>query len=372
MWEYKTICDIYVTEDKFLEHSRTKGSKNGIRRYQNADGTWTPLGLARRREREGFGEGGESSGGKKSLRSRIFSKKKSSSDTAEEQKEETVEEKRQRLLNSTNPKELYENRSLLTTNEINDRINRIDKEAKLKELSESGQAQTGLDKVNSMMRKGKDTVDNAVGIYKSVEGAYNLLKDSSMGKDLMKKLGLEPPKKAFDIVEVAKNASTMTTQELKDAVSKNSYIDTLKKAAREAEKQQNADKIKEAAQKTVDDYNKKWAEENGSTTYSKKGSDIIDNKVGTGNTNPNIPRLPGPAEKVSGKVEGTGRSNGGFKDNSKVVDAKEGVDYTFVSGNSKVSDVKNTASYSTGKNETTRLLETIGNKPLLLEDKGGK
>lgn len=49
------------------------------------------------------------------------------------------------------------------------------------------------------------------------------------------------------------------------------------------------------------------------------------------------------------RVEGTGRSNGGFKDNSKVVDAKEGVDYMFVSGNSKVSDVKNTASYSTGR-----------------------
>lgn len=347
---------------EYMEHTGIKGMKWGQRNFQSKDGTWTPLGLARRREREGFGEGGESSGGKKSLRSRIFSKKKSSSDAAEEQKEETVEEKRQRLLNSTNPKELYENRSLLTTNEINDRINRIDKEAKLKELSESGQVQTGLDKVNSMMRKGKDTVDNAVGVYRSVEGAYNMLKDSPMGKDLMKKLGLEPPKKAFDIAEAAKKASTMTSEELKDAVEKYKNITKLKEAAKKEAEDQNAAKIKEAAQKIVDEYNNKWAEENRSTTYSKKGSDIIDNKVDFGNT----------AEKVSGKVEGTGRSNGGFKDNSKVVDAKEGVDYTFVSGNSKVSDVKNTASYSTGKNETTRLLETIGNKPLLLEDKGGK
>lgn len=40
-----------------LMHFRTKGSKNGVRRYQTEDGTWTPLGLRERRAREGFGEG---------------------------------------------------------------------------------------------------------------------------------------------------------------------------------------------------------------------------------------------------------------------------------------------------------------------------
>lgn len=33
----------------YLVHSRTKGSKNGVRRFQNPDGTGTPLGLERRR-----------------------------------------------------------------------------------------------------------------------------------------------------------------------------------------------------------------------------------------------------------------------------------------------------------------------------------
>lgn len=33
----------------YIAHSRTKGSKNGERRYQNADGTWTNLGKERRR-----------------------------------------------------------------------------------------------------------------------------------------------------------------------------------------------------------------------------------------------------------------------------------------------------------------------------------
>ena len=38
-----------------LAHFRTKGSKNGVRRFQMEDGTWTPLGLKERKEREGWG-----------------------------------------------------------------------------------------------------------------------------------------------------------------------------------------------------------------------------------------------------------------------------------------------------------------------------
>lgn len=34
----------------YIAHSRTPGSKNGVRKYQNEDGTWTPEGLERRRQ----------------------------------------------------------------------------------------------------------------------------------------------------------------------------------------------------------------------------------------------------------------------------------------------------------------------------------
>lgn len=44
--------DSILSED-YLAHSRTKGSKNGIRLYQNKDGTWTELGKARRRKGDG-------------------------------------------------------------------------------------------------------------------------------------------------------------------------------------------------------------------------------------------------------------------------------------------------------------------------------
>ena len=43
-------------EGEYLAHFRTKGSKNGVRRFQTESGEWTPLGLKERREREGWGE----------------------------------------------------------------------------------------------------------------------------------------------------------------------------------------------------------------------------------------------------------------------------------------------------------------------------
>ena len=42
--------------EDYLMHFRTKGSKNGVRRYQTESGEWTELGLEERRKREGFGE----------------------------------------------------------------------------------------------------------------------------------------------------------------------------------------------------------------------------------------------------------------------------------------------------------------------------
>ena len=55
-WEARLYGDAMALPGDELMHFRTKGSKNGVRRYQEPDGTWTPLGLRLRKAREGWGE----------------------------------------------------------------------------------------------------------------------------------------------------------------------------------------------------------------------------------------------------------------------------------------------------------------------------
>lgn len=55
-WEARLYGDAMSGPGESLAHFRTKGSKNGVRRYQLKDGTWTPLGLKERKAREGWGE----------------------------------------------------------------------------------------------------------------------------------------------------------------------------------------------------------------------------------------------------------------------------------------------------------------------------
>lgn len=56
-WEEQLFGGYPRLGESCLAHSRTRGSKNGVRRYQTASGEWTPLGLQRRKEREGWGDG---------------------------------------------------------------------------------------------------------------------------------------------------------------------------------------------------------------------------------------------------------------------------------------------------------------------------
>ena len=78
--------------------------------------------------------------------------------------EETPEQRKQRVLMSTNAKEVYNNRYLLTTTELNDRINRINTEQKLAELSalEKTSAQQKIDKI---LKMGK-TANELYQVYK--------------------------------------------------------------------------------------------------------------------------------------------------------------------------------------------------------------
>lgn len=305
-----------------LQHHGIKGQKWGVRRYQNKDGSLTKAGKKHR------------SLGKTIHDYKVNKKRKKNLEKAREAKKaaaearQTVEEKRSKLLNSVDAKELYENKHLLTTQELNERLNRIDTEARLQSKIVVEQQKTGMDYVNEKMRSGKNTIDNAVSLYKSVDSVYSTLSSSSMGKALAKKLGLEPKKKEFDADDFLKNINKKSIQEITEATKRLTNEKIMRNTLNDLKNAANAEKTYEEAKKQVDEYNEKWArgdiEEPKSSTYSKKGSDVVDNKVGTGNRNSSVPLLTYTERyETSGKdVVGEGTSTfEGWKSTAPTIDA---------------------------------------------------
>lgn len=243
-------------ENNTLTHWGIKGMRWGVRRYQNADGSLT-------------------SAGKKRQAKNLQKAREAAAKKREEKK--ALEEKRAKLLTSTDPKELYENRNLLTTMEINERINRIDTEARLGDRAMAGNRKTG----EEYMQSGADKINKAINLYRSVDNAYSTVSNSAIGKTIAKKLGIEPPKKKFSLDEAISKMSTMTNQEVMDL---NKRVISEKSILMEQERRK-AETLKEA-QRQVDEYNTREAyrsqSERQASTYYKSGSDILDSKLDTG------------------------------------------------------------------------------------------
>lgn len=307
-------------ENNELTHWGIKGMKWGVRRYQNNNGSLTALGRKRRRN-ENSGE-------------------------SEKNTEETVEERRKRILNSTDAKEIYKNRDILSTAEINERINRIDTEAKLASRIVEESKKTGVDYVNNKLQSTTTTLNNALSLYKKVDETYSTVSNSAIGKTLAKKLGLEPPKKEFNLNEFWKNRNKMSTKEIQETAqrlaSEKRIEDEINRRKKQQEKETADKAAKEAAQKQVDDYNAQREK----STYRKKGDDIIDNKTATENSKGSS-RLR--LENID-RYEATGKDVFG-----------EGKDYCDLHSDTKMSNVDNSQL-------------AIGQQYVagLLEDKSGK
>ena len=116
---------------------------------------------------------------------------------------ESDADKRARLLRSSDPVELYNNRHLLSSSEINERINRINAETRLAEIAASYQ------KASSPAAKGKKIVDTMISTANTATKIYGIW-NSDAGKAARKFLGLKVPGKndAFNaLVEQYKSTS---------------------------------------------------------------------------------------------------------------------------------------------------------------------
>lgn len=159
----------------WMAHYGIPGMQWGKRRFQNKDGSLTPAGQ----------------------------KRYAKSATANVSVSESDADKRARLLRSSDPIELYNNRHLLSSSEINERVNRINTETRLSEIAASYQ------KANSPAAKGKRIVDTMIYTANTATKIYGIW-NSDAGKAARKFLGLKVPGKndAFNaLVEQYKNTS---------------------------------------------------------------------------------------------------------------------------------------------------------------------
>ena len=206
-------------DDTSLSHHGILGMKWGIRRFQRKDGSLTSEGKRRRK--------GDS----------------------EEKHEETSEERRARVLKSTNASEIYKNRDILSTDEIRERLDRINVENQLRSVAESTK-KSGIDKINEIADK-----------FKKVDSIYSTVSNSTIGKKILKDLGLEAPTKEFNLDNVWENRNKLSTKDIKDVSERifaeqkieNELNRRHKKAEEEKAKEEKAKKKKANKKATKDD-----------------------------------------------------------------------------------------------------------------------
>lgn len=209
-------------DNNSLSHHGILGMKWGVRRFQRKDGSLTDAGKKRRHS------------------------------NSEETKEETVEERRARVLKSSNASEIYRNKDVLTTPEIKERIDRINTENTLAKMAKDTET-TGMNHINDKMKKSADTIGNATNLFKKVDEAYSSVANSAIGKTLSKKLGIEPPRKEFNINEFWKNRNTRTNKEIQDVsqrlANERKIEEELKRRNKQAEKAKGTKKTEKAEKK---------------------------------------------------------------------------------------------------------------------------
>lgn len=195
-----------------LRHHGTKGMKWGKRLYQNKDGSLTPLGKIRYRDPKVRAQ----------IKRQATIEAKKQIEKTEAEKKAELEARRAKLLKTTDAGELYNNRSLLTTEEINERIGRINTEKRLSEL------------VPHEKTKGEKFVEKAKKVGKTLNDLYEF-SNTPIGKEIKKKLGLdkgEEPKE-FNLDIVYKNLNKLSDRQVKDAAERignaNKIIDAYKK-----------------------------------------------------------------------------------------------------------------------------------------------
>lgn len=302
-----------MDNSSYIVHHGIKDMRWGVRRYQTKDGALTPAGrkrynkdTAKLKAKKKVLQNEERTRKKieqlEKLKDDVNEMKKKSKEAVKDpqndqksKNKDDVEQKREQLLKSSDPKELYENKDLLTTNELNERINRIDTEMRLKSKIVEEPSKKGIDYINDKMKNTSQTISNVNNVFKNVDDTYKTVINSAIGKTIAKKLGLDPPREEFNFNDFWNNRHKKTRNEMEEAVRWLNAEEKMRKRresdeARERTQREAEERLREA-QRQVDEYNRRLYDESESGRYGFRGSDLTNNRDYIERDGSNRPRL---------------------------------------------------------------------------------
>lgn len=161
-WETQLYGDVMAlpTKDELM-HFRTKGSKNGVRRYQTESGEWTPLGLKERKAREGWGQSRRERKAAKAVeRSERRAEKASKKVARIARKTDKINARKARMA-AFNEKKRLGDIAKLTDEELQKKIARVKMEQEYKELTRSPLLKNGEKLVTSILEAKARAADRA-------------------------------------------------------------------------------------------------------------------------------------------------------------------------------------------------------------------
>lgn len=239
----------------YLAHHGIKGQKWGIRRYQNADGSLTSEG----RKRRGLSA---DSGIQKLIdkrKEKSAAKKEASAANRHENLKEYVRD---------HPKSLYRNRREFSNQEINELVQTINMDQRLKDIhdAEVQRSWKNVQAFSDNMGKVKSLIQNGKDLYNlGVEITNTMIDSGKMQGTKRLKIGEKPEEKkdtsAMDAIvksnynskTIADNLQNLSTKDLENAIKGHKYYEQLVKDMADSKKAEPTKSAADIANEIVSD-----------------------------------------------------------------------------------------------------------------------
>ena len=226
----KYLIGNMVVDSEYLSHHGILGMKWGIRRFQNPDGSLTDEG----RKHRGTSD---QSNSPRHVDSQARKKAKQQAKNLEAARKAKAakaeyEHAKEKALKSGTATEVSKFKGDLTSQQLNDAINRINNENRLAELvaKEAPKIKTGKDRINEIIGV-FDTVNKVAGKIADYAGTMDRIGKMFNNSESEEKERANKIKKIIaegDIDKILANIKIMTSSEINEAKNRLKNIDSLK------------------------------------------------------------------------------------------------------------------------------------------------